>query len=41
MHPHPAKVRMACVNIKTENDWTALMTTYYADRDPDAALPAK
>jgi tRNA-dihydrouridine synthase len=34
MHPHPAKVRMACVNIKTENDWTALMTTYYADRDP-------
>jgi nifR3 family TIM-barrel protein len=34
MHPHPAKVRMACVNIKTENDWTALMTTYYADQDP-------
>ena len=29
MHPHPAKVRMAFVNIKNDEDWQVLMKAYY------------
>jgi tRNA-dihydrouridine synthase B len=29
MHPHPAKARMAFVNIKNESDWQALLKTHY------------
>lgn len=31
MHPHPAKVRMACVNIKTDEDWHSVMSAWYTE----------
>ncbi len=32
MHPHPGKVRQACVMIKNEADWLAFMETWYGGR---------
>jgi hypothetical protein len=35
MHPQPGQVRMACVRIKTLQEWQAFMESYYGGRDPD------
>jgi len=32
LHPHPGKVRQACVRIKSEADWQAFLETWYGDR---------
>ena len=29
LHPHPAKVRLAFINVKNESDWRAVMETWY------------
>jgi tRNA-dihydrouridine synthase B len=34
MHPQPSQVRMACVRIKTPQEWQAFMEKYYGGRDP-------
>jgi len=31
MHPHPAKVRVAFVNVKTATDWQTVIDTYFAE----------
>ena len=33
VHPHPAKVRMAFVGIKSESDWRAVITEHYGAAD--------
>jgi nifR3 family TIM-barrel protein len=35
MNPQPGQVRMACVRIKTLQEWQAFMESYYGGRDPD------
>ena len=31
MHPHPSKVRQACISIKNEQDWFSFMKTWYGE----------
>jgi tRNA-dihydrouridine synthase B len=37
MHPQPGRVRMACVGIKSIQEWQAFMESYYGGRHPDSA----
>jgi hypothetical protein len=34
MHPQPGQVRMACVRIKTLQEWQEFMKKYYGGWDP-------
>jgi nifR3 family TIM-barrel protein len=31
MHPHPAKVRLAFVNVKNQSDWQAVLDTFFTE----------
>ena len=31
-HPHPKEIRMAFVKVKTDDDWRAVLETYYSDQ---------
>jgi tRNA-dihydrouridine synthase B len=39
LHPHPAKVRMAFVGIKSETDWRSVMVEHYGAPPPSISVP--